>query len=462
MNNAYRAAVAAILALSAAGLNADDSADWAIGDWKGTLEAGGQQLEILYRLGIDSDGAWIGSMDVPAQGATGLALRSIEVSEHSVSIQMPLPGDASYRGKWLADEERVEGRFVQGEQTFSMVLERAEPGQGKPSRPQDPKPPLPYRSESVQFISGGTVLAGTLAVPEQVSALPGVVLVAGAGPHDRDGTFMGHRPLLVLADHLTRAGFSVLRFDERGVGESEGEFAPASAELLARDIAAASRFMREHPSTDPGAVAIVAHSEGGRISALAIERHQAAELLVLLGSPARPGIAELRSQAPRAANPMAKLQLEMAEAAIGLDPEADFESTMNQAAQRALSDLEPDELAAFGGNEEIIADQLAQALSQPQSRFSLRFDPRPALKAADVPVLALYGGKDGQIDAAGAARDWRAALGENAEIRTLDGLNHFFQQAETGAPTEYRTIAETISPAALTAITQWLESNRAR
>jgi len=459
MTTVYRTTIAAILALTAAALRAENPAEWPAGDWKGTLQAAQQQLEMVYHLEAGADGQWTGSVDVPAQGAMGLPLQSVEISETSITIAMPLPGDASYEGQWQAAEQTIEGRFSQAGQSFPLVLERTHGEVAGPVRPQEPKAPLPYRSEAVTFSNAGTTLAGTLTLPDGQAPLPGILLVAGAGPHDRDGTFMNHRPLLVLADYLTRAGFAVLRFDERGIGESEGEFAAATAEQLAGDIAAATDFLRGHESVDAGQIGIVAHSEGGRIGALAVEAHQAANGLVLLGAPARPGIEGLRSEAAQSSSPIAGLQLAMAEAALGVDAGADARPAMRAAAEQSLAGLEAEQRAAFGGQEDAVVGQLVQAIGQPQALFSLGFDPRPALTSAGIPVLALYGDKDRQIDAAGEAQAWRAALGDHVEVRTLAGLNHFFQETDTGAPTEYATIEQTISPTTLEIIADWLQSN---
>jgi pimeloyl-ACP methyl ester carboxylesterase len=448
-----------ILALSAAGLRAETPAEWLAGDWKGTLQAGQQQFEMVYHLATGPDGEWTGSMDVPAQGAMGLPLQSVEISDTSITISMPLPGDATFHGQWQAAEQRIDGRFSQAGQSFPLVLGRTQGELAGPERPQEPKAPLPYRSEAVSFSSAGTSLAGTLTLPDEQASFPGIVLVAGAGPHDRDGAFMNHRPLLVLADFLTRAGFVVLRFDERGIGESEGEFAAATADQLAGDIAAAAQFLRGHESVNAGQIQIVAHSEGGRISALAIEAHQAANGLVLLGAPARPGIEGLRSEAAQSSSPIAGLQLAMAEAALGVEAGADAGPAMRAAAEQSLAALEPEQRAAFGGQEDAVVGQLVQAIGQPQAQFSLSFDPRPALKSAGIPVLALYGDKDRQIDAASAAQAWHQALEDHADVRILKGLNHFFQEADTGAATEYATIEQTISPTALEIIGGWLISH---
>lgn len=427
---------------------------WPAGDWRGVLNLGERQVEIIYHL--EAEGSTLGgSMDVPAQGAMGLPLRAVSVDGERLIIEMPMGGDARFEGTQSGNT--IKGTFAQAGQSFPMTLARADEIQ-PPARPQEPVGTLPYGVEEVLFESlGGIQLAGTLTRPDSTGPFPGVVLVAGAGPHDRDGTFMNHRPLLVLADHLTRAGFAVLRFDERGVGESEGEFGPATARQLAGDISSAVQTLRKHESVDPGQVGMIAHSEGGRIGALALDAPGASDFIVLLGAPARPGIEALRAQAEQSPNPIVGLQAAMAEAVIGLDAGTDAEPALERAAEEMLAGLDPEQRAAFGGREETVVDQLVQALGQPQAQFSLKFDPRPALQSAEIPVLALYGDKDRQIDAAGASRAWRDTLGDG-QVETLAGLNHFFQQADTGAPSEYATIEQTIAPAALAKITDWLTS----
>ncbi|MCA1780238.1 MAG: hypothetical protein LC637_12910, partial [Xanthomonadaceae bacterium] len=217
--------VALFTAISALAMASEST--WPAGDWRGTLNAGGQELGIVYHLQVDDDQA-SGTMDVPAQGAMGLPLPAVETEGDRLTIKMPLPGQARFEGSRAGDA--IKGTFSQAGQSFPLTLERAVSA-APPKRPQEPSEPLPYRSEAVSFEGAGEIrLAGTLTRPEGSGPFPGVVLVAGAGPHDRDGTFMNHRPLLVLADYLTRAGFSVLRFDERGIGESAGEFASASGE----------------------------------------------------------------------------------------------------------------------------------------------------------------------------------------------------------------------------------------
>ena len=94
------------------------------------------------------------------------------------------------------------------------------------NRPQNPQPPFPYSAEDVFFDNedAGARLAGTLTVPAGEGPFPAAVLVSGSGAQDRDEEVFGHRPFWVLADHLSRRGIAVLRYDDRGSFESTGDF----------------------------------------------------------------------------------------------------------------------------------------------------------------------------------------------------------------------------------------------
>lgn len=95
----------------------------------------------------------------------------------------------------------------------------------QPNHPQIPKPPFPYDSEEVKFNNdvAGITLAGMLTLPATPGQHSAVILIAGMGPADRDGTFNDHKPLWGIADHFSRHGIAVLRFDKWGVGQSTGK-----------------------------------------------------------------------------------------------------------------------------------------------------------------------------------------------------------------------------------------------
>jgi predicted acyl esterase len=117
--------------------------------------------------------------------------------------------------------------------------------------------PLPYRAEEVTFTNpaaAGVRLAGTLTLPKGPGPFPAVVLINGSGATGRDEPNAGHRHFLVLADHLTRQGLAVLRYDKRGVGASPGDVGAATLEDLASDAAGAVAYLRS-PTSTPAASA---------------------------------------------------------------------------------------------------------------------------------------------------------------------------------------------------------------
>ena len=93
-----------------------------------------------------------------------------------------------------------------------------------------------------------------------------MVLIAGSGPHDRDETIFGHKPFLVIADHLTRNGFVVLRYDKRGIGNSTGDYQGATTRDFAADAAAAVAYLKTRREVMQSAIGLIGHSEGGLIA----------------------------------------------------------------------------------------------------------------------------------------------------------------------------------------------------
>lgn len=115
-----------------------------------------------------------------------------------------------------------------------------------PLRPQEPKSVISYDAEEVKYsnLTANAILAGTLTLPRSEKPSPAVLLIAGSGPIDRDETVFGHKPFLVLADHLTKQGFAVLRIDKRGIGQSTGNYDIATTEDFAADALAGVEYLK--------------------------------------------------------------------------------------------------------------------------------------------------------------------------------------------------------------------------
>jgi hypothetical protein len=167
----------------------------------------------------------------------------------------------------------------------------ASPNDSRQRRPQEPKKPYPYGEQEVIVDNKKDEirLAGTLSTPPSGGPFPAVLLISGSGPQDRDETIVGHKPFLVLADHLTRLGVAVLRVDDRGVGQSTGQFLECTSQDFADDALAFIEFLKAHSKIDSRRIGLIGHSEGGLIAPLVAARSADVAFVVLMAGPGLTG-----------------------------------------------------------------------------------------------------------------------------------------------------------------------------
>jgi pimeloyl-ACP methyl ester carboxylesterase len=275
----------------------------------------------------------------------------------------------------------------------------------------------------------------------------------------------------VLADYLTRHGIAVLRYDDRGVAQSQGDFAASTSEDFTSDALSALSFLAKRPKVTADRVGILGHSEGGMIAPLAASRSADVRFVVMMAGPGVPGIDILVEQglligraggSPDEALVInARIQRGMADIAAH-EPDPSVAADRMRAFMKAeLAQLPPEvrEAAADQVSDQAVDRAVAQ-MNSPWFRYFLSYDPRPALEHVSVPVLAIVGSKDLQVPPSQSMPEIEAALahGGNPDVtlRVLPGLNHLFQTAGTGSPAEYQQIEETMSPVALEEIASWI------
>jgi len=466
--SSFALVIAPLLLLAPAGATAQAAHPFA-GTWQGTLSVQAVELRIVFHIHAVPDGGLTATMDSPDQGATGIAVSGVTLEHDTVRIQVAAIR-GTYVGTFSADGDTLHGTWSQGAASLPLDLVRVPEAEAAapPERPQEPKPPYPYRAEDVRVENpdAGVTLAGTLTIPRGTGPFPGVVLVTGSGPQDRNETLLGHKPFLILADHLTRQGIAVLRYDDRGVGGSTGDFGAATSEDFTSDALAALSFLRNRPEVDPNGVGIIGHSEGGLIAPIAAVRSDAVKFIVMLAGPAVRGDeiilyqGELIARAAGVSEKYIELNQHTQRALFKVVQEepdtAAAAPTLREILQSAIDSLPADERekALQGGS----VDAQIKRINSPWFRFFLTYDPRPTLERVRVPTLALFGEKDMQVPDEQNAAPMRAELADDtdATVTVLPGLNHLFQTAETGAPTEYARIAETMSPTALNTISRWI------
>lgn len=459
----------------------EDPMEGITGDWSGAIEAGGQKLPLVFHIGREGDGL-TATMDSPAQGAAGIPVD--EVSFEGATLELVMNALAArYTGELTESGDAIVGTFRQGGQELDLRLTPVEEGQEQadelppaaaPRRPQHPEPPYPYDTEDVRFVNedAGVELAGTVTRPQGPGPFPAVVLVSGSGQQNRDEEIFGHKPFLVLADALTRAGIAVLRYDDRGVGGSGGgETLPtATSRDFAGDAAYALRFLMERPYVDRDRTGLVGHSEGALIAAMIAGSVEE----VPTGAEPLPIDVDPAFVVMLAGNGVPGDELLMLQSAAVLRAAGASEDAVQQAARAnrrlydiVLADIPREEAAEqiaqimgeLGMNEDQIHAQQQQLLA-PWFEFFLRYDPEEAVRRIDVPVLALVGELDVQVPPEQnipALRDaLEAAPTNDYAVRELEGLNHLLQPAQTGGVDEYAKIETTIAPEALDLMSGWI------
>ena len=333
--------------------------------------------------------------------------------------------------------------------------------------------PTPYATEEVAFTNGDVTLAGTLSLPDGPGPFPAVVLVSGSGPQDRDeylGGGIAIRPFELLANALTPAGIAVLRYDDRGVGASTGEFAAGDLNDFADDAEAAITYLTTRDDIDQEHIGLIGHSEGGAIAAILGARNADLDFIVSLAGLGAAGedvlilqtrlMLEAEGAAPEEVQAQVDLMTQVA--ALLNDPEA-LEEAIYEAALAQAAAMPQEQQDAIGDIESYartLAAQQATQLQAPSVRALLEFDPAPGWARTSVPVLAIFGGKDKQVDATQNAAPLLEALtqGGNTDVTVvvLPDANHLFQAAGSGALSEYATLPPEFTPDLLPIIIDWI------
>lgn len=418
------------------------------GYWKGEMNVGVQKLETAFDIKAVENG-YAATFDVPAQGAYNIPVDETTFQDGHLQLTMSALG-ARYSG--TQKDDVIEGEFTQNGMTFTLNLARSEMKEQKKTRPQDPQPPFHYQIEEVTFVNEkeGNTLAGTLTIPEGEGPFPAMVLVSGSGQQNRDEELMNHRPFWVIADYCARHGIAVLRYDDRGVGGSDGEVKNATSMDFSYDAEAAFDYLRNRKEINAAKVGILGHSEGGVINFMVSSRRPEVAFLVSLAGPSVNGIEVLKEQqaAILRASGMTEEMVQFNGNANAQMFDIIETSNDREEADSLLRQL----LKGWGYNEELTEQTVGQ-MASPWMYYFLRYDPTDAIVKTICPALLLNGSKDLQVIASQNLPGYEKIIAEhgktNLTLRELPDLNHLFQHCETGSPNEYFEIEETISPEVL-------------
>ncbi|MCB0609700.1 MAG: alpha/beta hydrolase [Lewinellaceae bacterium] len=441
-----------------------------LGDWNGILNIQGTQLRIVFHIS-ETGGTYTATLDSPDQKAFGIPAGETTFAENNLEIKLPNLA-AQYKGKYDAAAQVVDGTFSQGGATFPLKLTREEQEKQELKRPQNPVAPFPYAQEDVTYdnpAAQGVTLAGTLTLPKGDGPFPAVILISGSGPQNRDEELLGHKPFLVIADHFTRNGIAVLRFDDRGVGQSTGDFATATSADFATDVQAGVEYLKTRKEINARKIGLAGHSEGGLIAPMVAAKSADVAFIVLMAGPGVSGDKVIRLQSRLISKAEGKSEQEikaddnfLKTAFKELKKTKNIEATRLKLKNTMMKEME--KLPAADkeklGNLDQVATSQVNSITSPWFRYFLFYDPATSLEKVKCPVMAINGGKDLQVDPNQNLPAISSALkkGGNTRfvVKEIPGLNHLFQHTDTGKPSEYAEIEETIAPEALNYMTGWI------
>lgn len=338
-------------------------------------------------------------------------------------------------------------------------------------RPQEPTLPYPYDEEEVSFKnpSDGVILSGTLTLPRSKGPFPVAVLLHGSAPFDRNSSHYGHKPFLVWADHLTRQGIAVLRFDKRSVGKSTGNYDTATVEDFASDALAGVEYLKTRKEVNENKIGLIGYSEGGITAPLVASKSKNVAFIVLMAAPAVNWEEIIFTQEALILRVEGASE-EMIAQSLKFRKEI-FDILKKEKNQEIAEKKMREVFTKYQSKLTALQKQIAEKCYGPIEahiklfnstwfRYAFTYDPLVALKRVKVPVLAL----NGELDFVVFPEQNLSRIGKSFEevghkdytVMELPKLNHSFQTCQTGSLLEYSMIEETISPLALKIMSKWI------
>ncbi|WP_170172694.1 alpha/beta hydrolase [Hymenobacter rigui] len=475
------------------------------GEWKGPLQVPGGSLPIQIIVTELASGNRFAVLNVVPQRINRIPTAVAQKGDTVLFVAEEV--GCRFIGARTPDGKHITGTWTQPGFKAPLTLEFIPP---PPSAPKTFRFPPPYRVQEVSIRNEADKISlqGTLTIPAGQGPFPSVVLLSDWGPQNQDGQYGNYKLLGGLADHLTRRGIAVLRFHDRGVGQSGGQTELASPDDRTRDAQAALAFMRTQPLVDAQHIGLIGHGEGGNVALLAAARPLPPAFVVTLAAAGLPG-SDVLSVQPGLAQPQAvadtllnkalrdqqrrtttiqeqveKMRADGSNAAqiqIYLDQQylrqkAEEKKRLDalMKAQRPVLEMVrqmPDDLAAQALLTPMLreahpgqADSTYQAgaawLTSPWTRSYLRFYPQRELAAVQCPVLLLHGSDDLLVNATANLGALEKGLKSNRQlqVRRLDGLNHLFQAPVTEWPLIDGQPSPVVATAALDIMRNWIQA----
>ena len=449
-----------------------------VGNWEGNINVG-VNLRAVFHIKDNGGGKLSATFDSPDQNALGIPCSGVEVKADSLFIEVAV-AHGGYKGK-IIDTANIKGNWTQGGREFTLDLQKTHKVAEAPKRPQTPKPPYDYLSEDVIYKNTDATIqyGATITTPKGAGPFPAVLLITGSGLQDRDETIFGHKPFAVIADYLTKKGYMVMRVDDRTIGQSTGDVLKATTADFAGDVETSFDYLKKYKGVDKKRMGLLGHSEGGAIAEILASRRKDVDFIIMLAGPGVKGTVLLAEQ-NEAFYLAAGIDSQKVEQYLPFFKNAEYLAVKAKDSAQFRTDFvklytawkakTPSETVSLftgstnePGAEKKYIDIVVNQFSSPWMVYFLGYDPAPYLEKISCKVLALDGDRDIQVISKTNLKGIHDGLAKSKskvhDAIELKGLNHLFQTCKKCTVQEYGELEETMAPAALQTIGDWMDKN---
>lgn len=427
-----------------------------MGSWQSTIDTGpGKTAPVILHFKRENDGV-SATLDSPNQNVFDIPLIAITGDVENmllVNEQLALTLELKLFQQKLGGELKVrQHKFAVEFTSYDSVNEsntRVKP-------PQTPEPPFSYEIEELIAYSQTHSIAATLTMPKGEGVFPAVILISGSGPDNRNYAKFGHQRFWVMADHLTKNGIAVLRYDERGVGQSTGNFDSVDFSGLADDVELLITELKKHKKIDTNKIGLIGHSEGTMIGSIVAATNQNVGFLALLGGMFDPNVG-------------LSMQYKNIATELNLD-EQTFVDVIKSLERQALASASAEQLKQYYFDNhaeklplpEQLLSYTSEHFTSPVMRSFLSYSPEDYLAKLTIPVIGMCGELDQYFDCELHSHKAKVIFAQNPKTNLVTKqyakLNHYFQTAVTGKIAEEPSLTESISPEVLSDLSQWIHN----
>lgn len=440
-----------------------------VGTWNGKIVTPVILLDINVRF-VSDDQTLHGDISIPDQGASNLPLSNILYNFPDLKFELDVPNARAFFEGKIYSKDSIAGNFSQlgFKGTFYLL------------RVVETKPPSQLdsliREETVIFFNGSNKFEGTLTLPNrsQGGKYPALVLITGSGAQTRDEEVAGFKVFKVLAEHFTKNGIVVLRYDDRNTGNSVGISIDSSTTAdFADDAISAVEYLKKRYDINPNLIGILGHSEGGIVASIAASKCEDIAFVISMAGTGVPGKDIILEQTKliQQVSKVDTFDIQVTEKFLQRMIETSIADTGWEELSFDLKvkfeeeyDKLPDDVKSFYQSKENFVEKMVynqvNTFKSRWMKFFLTYNPVESLKQVKCPVLLLFGGKDLQVPYYQNEKPMLEALQEakNNDVtsKIFWEANHLFQKAETGLPSEYKNLEKKFTDGFLDFVTSWI------